>query len=212
MVSFRTIRGIYRLMKEKIKKDIEHSINIKKLILNDEILLQQIFSVSESCFRALTEGYKIIFCGNGGSFGDAQHLSAEFTSRFRFNRAPLASLVLGANSSAISAIGNDYGYDQIFARELEGVAQAGDIFIPITTSGNSSNILSAVNFANSIGIQTYCLTGNEGGLLKDLCECLIVPSDKTERIQESHIMMGHIICRIVEEISFPKEAEEFNNK
>ena len=212
MARIRTIRGIFSLMKKNIKKDIEHSINIKKLILKDEILLQQILSVSESCFGALQEGYKVIFCGNGGSFGDAQHLSAEFTSRFRFNRTPLASLVLGANSSAISAIGNDYGYDQIFARELEAVAQTGDIFIPITTSGNSGNILSAVNFANSEGIRTYCLTGNEGGLLKDLCECLIVPSDKTERIQESHIMIGHIICRIVEEISFPKEAKEFNGK
>ena len=198
-------------MMENIKKDIEHSIHIKKLILTDETLLQQISSVSESCFKALRAGYKVIFCGNGGSFGDAQHLSAEFTSRFRFNRAALSSLVLGANSSAISAIGNDYGYDQIFTRELEAVARAGDIFIPITTSGKSNNIVSAVNYANLKGIQTFCLTGNEGGLLKDLCECLIVPSDKTERIQESHIMMGHIICRIVEERSFPKEAEEFNN-
>ena len=211
MARFREIRGIHKLNKENIKKDIDDSIRIKKSILEDDSLMKQIISVSNSCIAALKAGYKVIFCGNGGSFGDAQHLSAEFTSRFRFNRGALSSLVLGANSSAISAIGNDYGYDQVFSRELESIAKKGDIFIPITTSGNSGNILSAVHYANTKHIETYCLTGNNGGKLKDLCECLVVPSDKTERIQECHIMIGHIICRLVEENLFPEEAEQFNN-
>ncbi len=196
---------------KSIKKDIEDSIQIKNSILDDEDLIKQILFAADCCTKALQLGSKIIFCGNGGSFGDAQHLSAEFTSRFRFNRGALSSVVLGANSSAISAIGNDYGYDQIFSRELEAIAKEGDIFIPITTSGKSNNILSAVQYANSKGLVTFCLTGNNGGLLKDICECIIVPSEKTERIQESHIMIGHIICRIVEERSFPKEAKKFNN-
>ncbi len=194
----------------KLELDIEESISIKKLILKDEVLKRQIVSIVDSCVNSLKEGHKVIFCGNGGSFGDAQHLSAEFISRFRFNRNALASVVLGANSSAMSAIGNDYGYDQIFSRELESIAIEGDVFIPITTSGNSQNILSAVNYANSNFITTYCLTGNNGGLLKDICECVCVPSNKTERIQESHIMIGHIICRMIEEECFPLEAEVFN--
>ena len=112
----------------------------------------------------------------------------------------------------MSAIGNDYGYENIFLRELEAIAIKGDIFIPITTSGNSPNILSAVKYANEKSIATYCLTGNDGGMLRNLCECLIVPSKKTERIQESHIMIGHIICRLVEEQCFPTEAKIFNDK
>ena len=156
------------------------------------------------------KGGKIIFCGNGGSFADAQHLSAEFTSRFLFDRPALASVALGTNNSGITAMGNDYGYDKVFSRELEAIGSDKDLFIGITTSGNSQNILSAVNYANSNFITTYCLTGNNGGLLKDICECVCVPSNKTERIQESHIMIGHIICRMVEEECFPLEAEVFN--
>jgi D-sedoheptulose 7-phosphate isomerase len=146
----------------------------------------------------LRTGGKIIFAGNGGSFADAQHLSAEFISRFMFDRAPLASLVLGANNSAISAIGNDYGYEQVFARELQGLANSGDLFIPITTSGNSRNILAAVEQAGRQGIKVVAFTGEGGGKLAASCECLCVPSRETARIQESHIMIGHIICALVE--------------
>lgn len=193
-----------------IESDIEESIAIKGLIKQDEVLKNQITAIVQSSLESLRKGHKIIFCGNGGSFGDAQHLSAEFTSRFRFNRGALSSVVLGANSSAMSAIGNDYGYDKIFSRELEAIANKGDIFIPITTSGNSENIIAAVNYAVSNSITTYCLTGQNGGLLKSICDCLCVPSNKTERIQESHIMIGHIICRLVEEEYFPQEAKAFN--
>jgi D-sedoheptulose 7-phosphate isomerase len=154
------------------------------------------------CVQCLQSGGKVIFAGNGGSFADAQHLSAEFVSRFMFDRAPLASIVLGANNSAISAIGNDYGYEQVFARELQGVAKPGDVFIPITTSGNSRNILVAVEQARKQGLTTVGFTGEGGGKLAALCDCLCVPSRETARIQECHIMIGHIVCGLVEQSYF----------
>jgi D-sedoheptulose 7-phosphate isomerase len=130
---------------------------------------------------------------------------AEFISRFMFDRAPLASLVLGANNSAISAIGNDYGYDQVFARELQGVARPGDVFIPITTSGNSCNILVAVEQARKQGLTTVAFTGEGGGKLAPLCDCLCVPSRETARIQECHIMIGHIVCGLAEQQYFKEK-------
>ena len=196
----------------KIEEDIIESIAVKKLIIEDVELIKGINNLVDSCINSLQSGGKVIFCGNGGSFGDAQHLSAEFTSRFRFNRPALSSVVLGTNSSAMSAIGNDYGFERVFSRELEAIGSEKDIFIPITTSGNSKNILLAVNYASLNNIKTYALTGRTGGDLKELCECICIPSEKTERIQESHIMVGHIICRLVEEKSFPLEAEKHNKK
>lgn len=181
---------------------IEASIAVKKALLNDATQIGQIEALAETCVRSLRSGGKIIFAGNGGSFADAQHLSAEFISRFMFDRAPLASLVLGANNSAISAIGNDYGYEQVFARELSGVAKADDVFIPISTSGNSPNILVAVEQAKQLGLTTVAFTGLGGGKLAKLCNCLCVPSGETARIQECHIMIGHIICGIVEQRYF----------
>ncbi|MFZ4702264.1 MAG: D-sedoheptulose-7-phosphate isomerase, partial [Candidatus Methylumidiphilus sp.] len=160
----------------KIRAQIEASIAVKQAVLANENLIAQIQTLTTNCVRCLQSGGKIIFAGNGGSFADAQHLSAEFISRFMFDRAPLASLVLGANNSAISAIGNDYGYDQVFARELKGVAKAGDVFIPISTSGNSPNILVAVDEAKQQGLVTMALTGAEGGKLAAMCDCLCVPS------------------------------------
>ena len=154
--------------------------------------------------KALQAEGKIIFAGNGGSFADAQHLSAEFTSRFLFDRAPLPSLALGTNSSAISAIGNDYGYDNVFSRELRGIAQPQDIFIGISTSGNSRNIVRAVETAQELGIPTALLTGHSGGALATLCDCLCVPSSDTARIQECHILLGHILCELVEQKFFSK--------
>jgi D-sedoheptulose 7-phosphate isomerase len=181
-----------------IRLQIEASIAVKEALLDDEKLIGQIESLAANCVKSLQAGGKVIFAGNGGSFADAQHLSAEFTSRFMFDRAPLASLVLGANNSAISAIGNDYGYDQVFARELKGVARDGDVFVPISTSGNSPNILVAAVQAREQGLVTMALTGAGGGKLAALCDCLCVPSSETARIQECHIMMGHIICGLVE--------------
>lgn len=185
-----------------IQADIQASIAVKQLLLSDDALLEQLARLAESCLAAVRAGGKVIFAGNGGSFADAQHLSAEFTSRFMFDRAPLASLALGTNNSAISAIGNDYGYELVFARELQGIARPGDIFVPISTSGNSANILAAVKMANELGISTVAWTGSSGGQLKALCECICMPSQETARIQECHILIGHILCGLVETAYF----------
>ncbi len=187
-----------RPMAEEIGAQIAESIAVKQAFLQDVSLIGQLELLTRTCLQALRAGGKIIFAGNGGSFADAQHLSAEFSSRFLFDRQPLASIALGTNNSAISAIGNDYGYEQVFARELQGNGKAGDVFIAITTSGNSPNILAAVAAAQAMGVSAYGLTGKTGGKLKAVCECLCVPSGETARIQECHILIGHILCGLVE--------------
>ncbi len=189
-------------MKLDIIDVIKKSIYVKEAIINDTKLIGQILTLSLLCIEALKNNNKIIFAGNGGSFADAQHLSAEFTSRFLLDRDPLASINLGANNSSISAIGNDYGFEQVFSRELKAIANQGDIFIPITTSGNSKNIINAVIEANKIKIKTLAFSGSTGGNLIQHCECICVPSTQTARIQECHILIGHIVCEIVEKKFF----------
>ena len=184
--------------------EITDSIAVKELVLNNKLIHAQLDELISQCLSSLEAGGKVIFAGNGGSFADAQHLSAEFTSRFMFDRAPLASIALGTNSSAMSAIGNDYGYDQVFARELEALARPEDIFIPISTSGNSANIIKAIEIALEKKLYTLALTGESGGTMKNLCNCLCVPSQNTARIQECHILLGHILCGIVETRFFKK--------
>lgn len=191
----------------EIKTQIQASVAVKVALLDDEKLLDQVRQLAQTCLSALRIGGKLIFAGNGGSFADAQHLSAEFTSRFLFDRASLASLTLGTNNSALSAIGNDYGYEQVFARELSGIAKPEDVFIPISTSGNSQNILTAVAVAKELGVTTIAWTGESGGQLKSMCECICIPSHDTARIQECHIMIGHILCGLVEKAYFHKEDD-----
>lgn len=193
---------------EQIKAQIEASIAVKQVVLADDALLNQIEKLAQTCLASLKAGGKIIFAGNGGSFADAQHLSAELTSRFLFDRAPLASVVLAANNSAISAIGNDYGYEFVFARELDALAKPEDVFIAISTSGNSANILRAVKVARECGVSTFAWTGASGGKLREACECLCIPSSETARIQECHILVGHILCGLVEAWYFPKGTEK----
>lgn len=193
------------LIQCEIKSQIRASISVKEKLLADEKLLGQIHQLALTCYDALKAGGKIIFAGNGGSFADAQHLSAEFTSRFLFDRAPLASVALATNNSAISAISNDYGYEQAFARELQAIAKPEDIFIAISTSGNSANILAAAAIAKELGVTTIGWTGGSGGRLKQVCDCICVPSDQTARTQECHILIGHIVCGLVEAAYFPKE-------
>ncbi len=190
-----------------IKNQIRASVAVKVALLDDEKILSQVRQLSQTCLNALRNGGKIIFAGNGGSFADAQHLSAEFTSRFLFDRASLASLALGTNNSAISAIGNDYGYEQVFARELCGIAKPEDVFIPISTSGDSPNILAAVAKARELCVTTVAWTGESGGQLKSMCDCICIPSPDTARIQECHIMLGHILCGLVEKVYFQKEGD-----
>ena len=189
-------------MKNLIQEEIQKSINVKIAILESETILKQIESLVKDCIDSLSNGGKIIFCGNGGSFADSQHLAAEFISRLRFDRAPLASIALGTNSSNMSAIGNDYGYDQVFKREILALGNSIDIFIPISTSGNSLNVIDAINAAKEKGIKILALTGGNGGKMSNICECIVVPSLSTEKIQEVHIMLGHIICYLVEKNMF----------
>jgi D-sedoheptulose 7-phosphate isomerase len=186
------------MMLETIKVAIQASIDTKAALLNEDALLQQVSSLAEQCTSALRAGGKIIFCGNGGSFADAQHLSAEFTSRFLFDRPGLPSLALGTNSSAMTAIGNDYGYENVFAREIQAIATPADVLIAITTSGNSGNILKALQAAKEKNVPTVVLTGAGMGLLPKDVQALHMPSLDTARIQECHILIGHIICGLVE--------------
>lgn len=187
---------------DTVKAEIQASIDVKTTLLNDDALMQKVFILAERCTEALRAGGKIIFCGNGGSFADAQHLSAEFTSRFLFDRPGLASLALGTNSSAMTAIGNDYGYDNVFSREIEAVANSEDIIIAITTSGNSTNILKALKTAKKKVIPSIVFTGLGRGMLEDDADTLNIPSIDTARIQECHILIGHIVCGLVESSIF----------
>lgn len=196
-----------RQLLENVREQVEASVTVKQRFLAEDHLLEQVGRLAQSCLGALRANGKVIFAGNGGSFADAQHLSAEFTSRFLFDRAPLASLALGTNSSAMSAIGNDYGYEQVFARELASIARPNDIFIPISTSGESPNLLKAVEVATGLGVLTVGLTGERNGRLTKLCECICVPSRETARIQEVHILIGHIVCGLVETAYFRDKGQ-----
>lgn len=187
-----------------VKSNISAAIKVKQKILNDQKLMKKVVQLSEKCVDCLQNGGKIIFCGNGGSFADAQHLSAEFTSRFLLDRPSLASLALGTNNSAITAIANDYGYENIFSREIVSIANPIDIIIAITTSGNSLNILEVVNVVKAKNLHLTVFTGNSLGKLPSDINTINVPSNDTARIQECHILLGHIICGIVEKTLFDK--------
>ena len=185
-------------MIDRIKDEIEKSITVKSDIIKNTTLLSKIENLTNEILKSIKNGGKIIFCGNGGSFADSQHLAAEFVSRLRFDRAPLPSIALGTNSSNITAIANDYGYEEVFSREIISLGKEIDIFIPISTSGNSLNILKAIKSAKDKKIKVIGLSGKDGGEMKKMCDVLLVPSESTEKIQESHIMIGHIVCSIVE--------------
>ena len=183
---------------ETAKLAISASIKVKAQLLDDDKLMDQVSNLALKCVAALNAGGKIMFCGNGGSFADAQHLSAELTSRFLFDRPGLASVALGTNSSAMSAIGNDYGYENVFSRELEAIGSPKDILFAISTSGSSNNILNAIDAATLKGIHSVVMTGQTRGRVGPEIETLNIPSRDTARIQECHILIGHIICEIVE--------------
>jgi len=189
-------------MKAYIKTSLESASAVHQALLRDLSLQIRLEELATWCLESLRNGGKIIFAGNGGSFADAQHLAAEFVSRLQFDRNPLPSIALATNSSVMSAIGNDYGYDQIFARELRALGNAADVFIPITTSGKSPNIINAVTVAKERSIRTMGFTGESGGILIASCPCLCIPSNRTERIQEGHILLGHILCGMVENMFF----------
>ena len=184
---------------QNITDIIKASIDVKQQLLADEALVNQIATVTDVITKAFQNGNAVYFAGNGGSAADAQHLAAEFSGRFYKDRKALPSDALHCNSSYLTAVANDYSYDIIYARLLEGLAKPGDVLVGISTSGNSGNIVKAFEMAKTIGVTTIGFTGQKGGKMKDLGDYLInVPSNTTPRIQESHILVGHIICELVE--------------
>jgi D-sedoheptulose 7-phosphate isomerase len=177
---------------------IRESIGVKSALLADVRQVDLIQRIAASIIEALKRGNKVIFCGNGGSFADSIHLAAEFVSRFQKERGPLAGIALGANNSILTAVGNDYSFAEVFSREVGAIGKTGDVLIALSTSGNSENILRAVQVSQEIGIQVFGMTGRTGGRLAEIVESLKIPSVKTARIQESHILVGHIICELAE--------------
>ena len=191
------------MMNPRISQSIEQSIAAKRAILDNPEFQSRIQQAAEMITESLRQGGKIHFCGNGGSAADAQHLAAELSGRFYFDRPPLNAEALHCNTSYLTAVGNDYGYDLIFSRLLRGTAKAGDVIVGISTSGNSKNILNAFEAAKEMGVKIIALTGETGGAMKDYADILLnAPSKDTPRIQESHIMIGHIICELVETAMF----------
>ncbi|QOP43154.1 D-sedoheptulose 7-phosphate isomerase [Sulfurimonas sediminis] len=191
-------------MKKYIKDQIRKSYETKQAIYENEDLLNKIEEVAQKCVELYRNtDKKTILAGNGGSAADAQHIAAELVGRYGFDRPSIPSLALTTDTSNLTAIGNDYGYDQVFSRQLEGMGQEGDIFIGISTSGNSANIIKAFESAKKKKIMTVALTGRDGGKMAEMADiALIVPSDATPRIQESHILIGHILCDIIEKEIF----------
>lgn len=188
-----------------IERTLTDSIAVKQAILSDKQLQATINAVADKMVAALRSGGKVLWCGNGGSAADAQHLAAELSGRFYYDRQPLNSDALHCNTSFLTAVANDYGYDWAYARLLKGIAAQGDILVGISTSGNSQNIINAFEVAHEMGITTVAFTGKTGGKLAAITDFLInVPSTDTPRIQESHITIGHAICEQIEATIFPK--------
>lgn len=186
-------------MEKLITTLVKESIEVKQKLLKDKEFLQQIGNVVTLICSAFKNGRKVIFFGNGGSAADAQHLAGEFIGRFKIERGALPALALHANSSVITALANDYTYGIVFARQIEAYADKGDVVVGISTSGNSENVLKGIKAARQKGCGTIGLLGGDGGIIKPICDVsLVVPSNNTPRIQEVHILIGHIICELVE--------------
>lgn len=186
-----------------IADQIRASISTKQAILSDKGLMRNIAAAAQMIVDAYEQGKKTLLAGNGGSAADAQHIAGEFVSKFYFDRPGIASIALTTDTSIITAIGNDYGYDKLYSRQIQAQGSAGDVFIGISTSGNSANLVEALRMCGQKGIKTIGLTGFTGGEMDSMCDlCIKVPSGETPRIQESHILIGHIICCIVEEKLF----------
>jgi D-sedoheptulose 7-phosphate isomerase len=182
-----------------VSERVLESIEVKRAILADGRLMNLVHQAAAVCVQALERGGKLILFGNGGSAADAQHLAAELTGRYLRKRNALPALSLTVNSSCLTAIGNDYSYDQVFSRQIEGLGRKGDVCVGISTSGNSANVIAGLRTARQVGLTTIGMTGKTGGnLCSETDICLCVPSDQTPRIQEAHILLGHILCEIIE--------------
>jgi D-sedoheptulose 7-phosphate isomerase len=191
----------------QVSRSIEASIAVKAGLLSSAESISTVAKVAAVLIDRIEHGNKVLLFGNGGSAADAQHIAAEFVGRFAFNRRALAALALSVNTSCVTAIGNDYGFDAIFSRQLEALGRPGDVAIGMSTSGNSQNVLKAVSVAKKLGLQTVGLTGERGGKLKDHVDyCVRVPSNDTPRIQECHILIGHILSELVEQAIFHEQT------
>ena len=191
-------------MKSRINKCIKSSVENYTRVLQDDVLQEKIQKIVIKSIAAFRDNKKMLLCGNGGSASDAQHIAAELSGRFYADRPPLYAEALHVNSSYITAVANDYGYEATYARMVEAAGRKGDILIGISTSGNSSNVVRAMQKAKELGMFAVGFTGKDGGKMKDICDIMIcIPSVDTPRIQEAHILIGHIICQLIEEEMFP---------
>ena len=196
----------------RVSELIEASIVTKQSLLRSTDVVLTVAKVSEVLVNALKQGNKALLFGNGGSAADAQHIAAELVGRFAFDRPALPALALSVNSSCVTAIGNDYGFDRVFSRQLEALARPGDVAIGISTSGNSSNVLNGMSTARKMSLHTIALTGGTGGNLQGSVDhCICVPSNETPRIQECHILIGHIIAELVEREIFHEQGRVFGS-
>jgi D-sedoheptulose 7-phosphate isomerase len=194
-------------LERRVRGSIQASIAVKELLLGNAEVVSVIAKVSERLVDTFDQGHKVLLFGNGGSAADAQHIAAEFVGRFAFDRPALPALALSVNASCVTAIGNDYGFDLVFSRQIEALARRGDVAVGISTSGNSSNVLHALSVAGKIGLCTVAMTGCAGGKLRNAVDhCICAPSNETPRIQECHILIGHIISGLVEETIFHEQS------
>lgn len=189
--------------RDLIKKNIKDSLKIKKELLKNETLIKQIVEIADLIIKAFKTEKKLLFCGNGGSAADAQHLAAEFSGRYYLNRAPLHAEALHTDTSFMTAVANDFSFDQVYSRLIKGIGKDGDILIGMSTSGNSKNVTKALEQAKKQGLITIGFTGKKGGEMNNHCDLIInIPSNDTPRIQECHLMLGHAICELVEKELF----------
>jgi D-sedoheptulose 7-phosphate isomerase len=196
-------------MKHLVQKQLAQSIVTMQAVLADETIIHTLVTVAELTAKAMQSGHKLLVAGNGGSAADAQHLVAEFVVRLTVNRPALRAIALTTDTSILTAAGNDYGFDHLFSRQLEALGQPGDIFLGISTSGNSKNILRAITQAKLIGITTIGLTGAGGGKMSPLCDySIVIPSAVTMNIQESHLALEHIFCMLVERFTFGHDFDK----
>ena len=190
-------------MQKQISDILNDSFNNLQNIINDKGLTAEIEIVTTKIIQAFKDGNKLLLCGNGGSASDAQHIAAELSGRFIKERKPLYAEALHVNSSYMTAVSNDYGFESTYSRMLEAIGKKGDVLIALSTSGNSENVVNAIKMANSLGMLSIGMSGATGGKIKDLCQHnIIIPSSNTARIQEAHIIVGHIFCQIIEENLF----------
>jgi len=193
----------------RIQQAIQESIDVKQQILNDSVLLSSLEKAVDICISTLKNNSKILFCGNGGSAADAQHLAAELSGRFYFDRPPLNAEALHVNTSFLTAVANDYSYDEIFSRMIRAQGHEGDTVVGLSTSGNSLNVLRAFDVAKELKMNIIAFTGKSGGKMKEKADILLnVPSGDTPRIQESHILLGHLLCELIESRMFPNPIKQ----